>query len=177
MSDADERCRARPVDGLEADPMTAEAWGCCSAARQSWRAADPRRRVPHVMRTAPPLNSAAYCSAARPSWSGSMRSDLRSTAWRGRCRAPRVDSYVPVLRSRGNHDSHPPNGDQHPVDCQHGRPRAGTAAPRSPRRGGAQHRPARSARPWGAALADHRHSGRSSDHRPSWVDPWRQLTA
>ena len=39
-------------------------------------------------------NAAACCSAARPSWSGSMRSGPRSTAWRGRCRAPRAAGYV-----------------------------------------------------------------------------------
>lgn len=65
-------------------------------AAAAWRAADTRRRVPRARRRAPRPNSAACCSAACPSWSASTRSGPRSTAWRGRCRAPRADGYAAV---------------------------------------------------------------------------------
>ena len=50
-------------------------------------------------RTAARPNGAACYSAARPSWSGSMRSGPRFTAWHGRCRAPRAAGYVAAPRS------------------------------------------------------------------------------
>ena len=51
--------------------------------------------APPLPRTAPRPNAAACCSTERPSWSGTMRTGPASTAWRGRCRAPRAACYGP----------------------------------------------------------------------------------
>ena len=65
----------------------------CAAA--PCRSADPRRRVPRAPGPRRGRNGAACYSAARPSWSGSMRSGPRFTVWRGCCRAPRAAGSSP----------------------------------------------------------------------------------
>ena len=49
---------------------------------------------------APAERCGVLLGGARPSWSGSMKSGPGSTAWRGRCRAPRAAGYGAVRRFR-----------------------------------------------------------------------------
>ena len=93
------------VDGLDAGPMTAATLGCCPALRRPGELLT-RGDVCHVHADrARDLTVRRGYSAARPSWFGSMRSGPRSTAWRGRCRAPRAAGYVAAPASLGNHGS------------------------------------------------------------------------
>ena len=91
--------RRRCVDGRrgtpgEAGPMTARDREVLSDTAPSRRAADLGRRVPRTRTAARPNVYGGAGSAARPSWSGSMRSGPRSTAWRGRCGERSTTSFL-----------------------------------------------------------------------------------
>ena len=143
--------RALLVEGLEAGPNDGRDLGL-------QRPGDLLTRGTYgtCTRTARPPNGAACYSAARLIWSGSMRSGPRSTAWRGRCRAPRAACYVAARRSRQPSAGRPRSADARGADgagggrrvC-HGRrrrpaegahlrriPAMKRGAPRSRRRGG-----------------------------------------
>ena len=80
--------RERPQSCM---PSAADAWG---DARRDWSSRAPQRQA---------------ASRRRPSWSGSMRSGPRSTAWRGRSRAPRAAGYGRRPPVQANHDSRRPS--------------------------------------------------------------------
>ena len=77
------------VDGREAGPMTAATWGCCPAPRRPGELLT-RGDVCHLHTSRAVAERWGVLLAARPIWSGSMRSGPRSTARRGRCPAPRA---------------------------------------------------------------------------------------
>ena len=149
--------RGRPDDGRKL--------GLLRGAAASWRAADPRQRVPRARGPRRGRTVRACYSAARPSWSGSMRSGQRSTAWRGRCRAPRAAGYVDAPRSRrravGRHGRAGPRTeprDALPVrrtndEEQLRDHRVEAAALEGPTRGGGRRRPPRRAD--GVSPCDH----------------------
>ena len=104
--------RFRVVDQLPEAPSSDEGRpndghvGMLLCAAAPCRSADPRRRVPRAPGPRRGRNGAACYSAARPSWSGSMRSGPRFTVWRGCCRAPRAagSSPPPGRPQSGNGD-------------------------------------------------------------------------
>ena len=142
--------------------MTAEAWGCCSAARRPGELLT-RGDVCHVHadllggatelvrldEIRPAVYRVAVVAVERREWTATSPFSGLGAATMTVAR-PTVTS-TPSTVSMVGHGQGPQPRD-HRVEAV---------------RSGAQHRPARSARPWGAALADHRHSGRSGGHRPS----------